>query len=75
MMAAITARGVPPSSILVIAVCRRSWNRHGTAAAVLAVAQAFFQLPIAFFAVDVMRVWYSVVTGNPVPLGREYMLR
>jgi hypothetical protein len=46
MIVAITENGTPASSIRVQPVCRRSWNRHETAARIFADSHASFQRPI-----------------------------
>src|SRR5713101_1970735 len=46
MMAEITGKGAPASSIRVKAMCRRSWNRHCTPKRFFAASQASFQRPI-----------------------------
>ena len=48
LAAATTANATPRSSNFVTVVCRKSWNRHSTAAVSFAVTHAVFQLLMAF---------------------------
>src|SRR5262249_41753438 len=48
MTDATTENGMPPSSMRVHPVCRRSWKQHVIPATFFAVSQASFQRPIGF---------------------------
>src|ERR1041385_6369686 len=53
-----TANGTPPSSMRVITVCLRSWNRTQTPASLRALPQALFQDRMGFLTLTAYRIHF-----------------